>query len=527
MGKRRFRPASGAPPSPAEAVRLIVGDALAEMRKLDTASVDAGITDEPWQVLAQQSWDTPASVEVWREFLRVLKPGATLISIGAPRTYHRMACRIEDAGFVIVDMTSWIFTTGRPPSTAHLKPAFAPIVVARKPGRPSPINLDEARIPFVDERDRQQTRRADTLRALGRRRAGILDKSIDGNASERAPFEPKAGRYPSNVFASDPIDPRVDRFFVVPRVRDASAHPCAKPVLLMAHLVRAFTRPGALLLDPFAGGGSTGVGAIATGRRAILIERDPAYAEMARENLDAARQGDYGLPRSGRHEPFEGEQERVAIAEITSDNEQLDADNTARLTLRAQHPEPEPLRTQHAPPSTIPQPASSSSGALKSADEMAALLGSIAPLTLVRWARSGRVPAVRAGRSWAFEVDAVMAALSNHHAGGENAGEVLNVDQRDQAEQIHGPGLQSGPAQGDQAPPLPPSRRSRSRRSAGAGVRNPSGRVGCAPRADPAGEIKGPLGRTALDPDQAARLSQLLGVPVHPVGAGSSGSENF
>jgi site-specific DNA-methyltransferase (adenine-specific) len=87
-------------------------------------------------------YDVP-SVEVWKECLRVLKPGGHLLAFAGTRTQHRMAVRIEDAGFEIRDMIAWVYGSGFPKSHnlkgewqgwgTALKPALEPITVARKP----------------------------------------------------------------------------------------------------------------------------------------------------------------------------------------------------------------------------------------------------------------------------------------------------------------------------------------------------------------------------------------------------------
>jgi len=61
-------------------------------------------------------YDVP-KVELWKECLRVLKPGGTLLSFGGSRTYHRMACAVEDAGFILKDCMLWIFGSGFPKAT--------------------------------------------------------------------------------------------------------------------------------------------------------------------------------------------------------------------------------------------------------------------------------------------------------------------------------------------------------------------------------------------------------------------------
>ena len=72
---------------------------------------------------------------------------------------------------------------------------------------------------------------------------------------------------------------------------DRTGHPTEKPLPLMRELVRDFTDPGDVILDPFAGSGTTGVAALAEGRRVILCERVPEYAEIARRRCEAAAQG--------------------------------------------------------------------------------------------------------------------------------------------------------------------------------------------------------------------------------------------
>jgi DNA modification methylase len=77
------------------------------------------------------------------EALRVLKPGGHLLAFGGTRTYHRLACAVEDAGFEIRDTICWLYGSGFPKSLnldgdregwgTALKPAHEPIVVARKP----------------------------------------------------------------------------------------------------------------------------------------------------------------------------------------------------------------------------------------------------------------------------------------------------------------------------------------------------------------------------------------------------------
>jgi hypothetical protein len=100
------------------AVTLQLGDCLDVLRGLPDASVDSVVTDPPYGLsFMGKRWDYDVpSVEVWAECLRVLKPGGHLLAFAGTRTQHRMAVRIEDAGFEIRDMIGWVYGSGFPKS---------------------------------------------------------------------------------------------------------------------------------------------------------------------------------------------------------------------------------------------------------------------------------------------------------------------------------------------------------------------------------------------------------------------------
>ena len=101
-----------------DSVTLHQGDCIETMRTLPDNSVDSIVTDPPYELgFMNKSWDSTGianNVEMWKECLRVLKPGGHLLSFGGTRTYHRMACAIEDAGFEIRDQMQWLYGSGFP-----------------------------------------------------------------------------------------------------------------------------------------------------------------------------------------------------------------------------------------------------------------------------------------------------------------------------------------------------------------------------------------------------------------------------
>jgi len=101
-------------------IQLHHGDCREVLASLPDCSVDSVVTDPPYELgFMGKAWDGSGiaySVEMWGEVLRVLKPGGHLCAFGGTRTYHRMACAIEDAGFEIRDSLHWVYGSGFPKS---------------------------------------------------------------------------------------------------------------------------------------------------------------------------------------------------------------------------------------------------------------------------------------------------------------------------------------------------------------------------------------------------------------------------
>ena len=116
-------------------MRLFEGNCLDVLKQLPDDSVDSIVTDPPYGLSAARNsgktskggfmgkkWDYDVpSVEIWRECLRVLKPGGHLLAFAGSRTYHRLVVNVEDAGFEIRDQIMWVYGSGFPKSMSVSK----------------------------------------------------------------------------------------------------------------------------------------------------------------------------------------------------------------------------------------------------------------------------------------------------------------------------------------------------------------------------------------------------------------------
>ena len=99
---------------------IYTGDCLEVLAGMPENSIDTCITDPPYELgFMGKKWDSSGIAfqpETWQAVYRVLKPGALLLAFGGTRTYHRMVCAIEDAGFEIRDTIAWVYGSGFPKS---------------------------------------------------------------------------------------------------------------------------------------------------------------------------------------------------------------------------------------------------------------------------------------------------------------------------------------------------------------------------------------------------------------------------
>jgi site-specific DNA-methyltransferase (adenine-specific) len=285
---------------------LMLGDCLEVLRTLPDNSVDSVVTDPPYGLsFMGKKWDydVPAS-EVWAECMRVLKPGGHLLAFAGTRTQHRMAVRIEDAGFEIRDMIAWVYGSGFPKSHnlkdewqgwgTALKPALEPITVARKPFTGTvaanvlahgtgAINVDGCRVG-TDEK-------------LGRINNQAATWGTYGGGPNRAALGEVSGRWPANlIHDGGEFLGEQARFFYCAKASkkdrdEGNIHPTVKPTDLMRYLCRLVTPPRGVVLDPFMGSGSTGKAAKLEGFQFIGIEREAEYLEIAKARIEGVGAG--------------------------------------------------------------------------------------------------------------------------------------------------------------------------------------------------------------------------------------------
>lgn len=361
--------------------KLYYGDNRLALKQLKDNSVHSVVTDPPYglgkepdPILMLKSWlrgethihknksgfmgkewdSFVPQPDLWKECLRVLKPGGYCIAFFSTRTYDIGVLAMRIAGFEIITQVGWVFGTGFP--KAHdidkavrkikpknkkfkgwktaLKPAFEPIIIARKPMSEktyalnslkhgvSGFNIDECRIS-INKNDNIYEKNPNTKGGFGHKNAIVYGKS---KGSDK--YDPSLGRFPSNLIHdghSDVIEifptgkESASRFFYCAKAsksdRDeglsisektytffqtkggasgkASSisegrktayknnHPTVKPTALMQYLCRLVTPKGGIILDPFMGSGSTGKACMIDGFKFIGMEQDKSYFKIA------------------------------------------------------------------------------------------------------------------------------------------------------------------------------------------------------------------------------------------------------
>jgi DNA modification methylase len=367
--------------------QLIESDCLDAMRAMDADSVDAVVTDPPYGLgFMGKDWDSPGglgdmpmrrnhatntvntgasrqggrqratedfqrrqardarSYQAWceewaRELLRVLRPMGCAVVFGGTRTYHRLTCGLEDAGFEIRDQLDWLYGSGFPKHPSALKPAHEPILLARKAGaRSEPLNIDACRLATADSLGggAEQGTRRDQKGNEGWERPWMDDDNARAahaaRVRENVRNAEQIGRWPANVLVDDDAAAIIDeqsgesvsrvgkprsgpngdgwgmtatgaesddaggasRFFYCAKPDTAernvgldgrNPHPTVKPVELMRWLIRLVTPEGGTVLDPFMGSGTTGIAALREQRSFVGVDQEAEYVTVARARI--------------------------------------------------------------------------------------------------------------------------------------------------------------------------------------------------------------------------------------------------
>lgn len=304
-----------------ETYTVHIGNNLEILPTLEDNSIDSIVTDPPYELgFMGKKWDSsgiPYNIELWKECLRVLKPGGHLLSFGGTRTWHRVAVAIEDAGFEVRDSIAWMYGSGFPKSLnlkgewegwgTALKPAFEPIVVARKPliGTVAANVLEHGTGGLNIDGSRIRRAEGDNSAAGNRTATFGTQKTISGGDGSGGWQQNDAGRWPANVildpYTAELLDEQSDasRFFYVAKaskrdrnegLEDKNFHPTVKPTDLMRYLIKLVTPPGGTVLDPFTGSGSTGKAAILEGFEFVGIELTEDYIPIIEGRLKHAEE---------------------------------------------------------------------------------------------------------------------------------------------------------------------------------------------------------------------------------------------
>ena len=298
--------------------KVSYGECVDMMKKISSNSVDMVLTDPPYFLDGlgddwnKESLDNKGSSSVvgnlpkgmkfnrnqskkFNEFYskvssevyRILKPGGAFISFSSPRLYHSMTMAIEDAGFEIRDMLGWIYTQSQVKAfsqdhiiendkllnaeqkkqlketcnnwkTPQLKPAIEPMCLAVKPieGR------------YIDNFQKYGT--------------GLMNTSEETKTGE--------GFFPSNIITTDKIEECMDRVFLVSKPNkiekgNYNTHISVKPINLISHLVKLFTKEGAIVLDPFMGSGTTAVACIQSKRMYVGFDINKEYIDISNKRI--------------------------------------------------------------------------------------------------------------------------------------------------------------------------------------------------------------------------------------------------
>ena len=299
--------------------RFIVGDALTELRKLPSDSIDLVMTSPPYAAQRARQYGGPPSAKyvewympIARELRRVLAPtGSYILNIkehveNGQRSLYALdlvAAHVRQAAFKWHDTYIWHKPNPFPGNRgARLPDAWEPCYQF--------VKGDDDDEPHIDK----QANRRPIAKETMIKRAYVARLDAAGELAERAPaFVRNAHDNPANLATGasriDTPDAQAHNHVSIGVLAGSGrgiSHPAMYPEKLPAWFIRLLCRPGGTVLDPFMGAGTTAVAAEREGRTWIGIERSPEYVAAARARmgpythvpLDAGAPGRRGAPRS-------------------------------------------------------------------------------------------------------------------------------------------------------------------------------------------------------------------------------------
>jgi site-specific DNA-methyltransferase (adenine-specific) len=200
--------------------RLIVGNCMDILPTLAEGSIASIVTDPPYHLTGatrfgetrstrgfmNKEWDggdIAFRPETWDAARRVIRPGGYLLAFGGTRTYHRLACAIEDGGWEIVDCIQWLYGQGFPKHRSKLKPAVELICMAKAPGPVRDLSIDECRIHVEDDAYAKNAS-GDRGHSGTRGHGEVTDIRAGGGSAH------KGGRWPANVCLDESAAQQLD-----------------------------------------------------------------------------------------------------------------------------------------------------------------------------------------------------------------------------------------------------------------------------------------------------------------------------
>jgi len=291
--------------------QMFCGDSAEQLKNIKDNSVDMLCTDPPYGYsFMNKGWDKVLpDVNIWRECHRVLKPGAFITVMAAPRTdvLWRISRDLEEAGFDLsFSNIEWVYHSGFPKATDISKSIDKRFNAEREVvgDNPNHRTLQETNSMVGEPHSGDGTitiPSTDIAKKYEGSKAGFQPKPArEIIIVGMKPFE--EGSYIDHVLNFEALPDNIKMTYPLiqtpkpaKKEKDFGAtyknnHPTVKPIKLMSYLITLFTRPDDWVLDPFGGSGTTGLACKLLDRNHIYIDFTQEYYDIAEERLQVSKQ---------------------------------------------------------------------------------------------------------------------------------------------------------------------------------------------------------------------------------------------